>query len=122
MPRSHTRNPGKSTITRPRTTPQTKSGTSQVGYSPDREARDALYALGQDGFTCYEPDDGIRCEKTWDHPTLPVKQGRTVFYRDGVFVDTQYSNLAPTGYTNAVIDSLWPASPLLPAPTPSATP
>ncbi|PZU46578.1 MAG: hypothetical protein DI566_07000 [Microbacterium sp.] len=93
-----------------------------IGYSPDREARDALYALGQDGFTCYEPDDGIRCEKTWDHPTLPVKQGRTVFYRDGVFVDTQYSNLAPTGYTNAVIDSLWPASPLLRAPTPSATP
>lgn len=98
-----------------------------IGYSPAREARDALYALGQDGFTCYEPDDGIRCEKTWDHPSLPVEQGRTVFYRDGVFVDTQYSNLAPTGYTNAVIDSLWPAAgwPLpstTAAPTASPTP
>ena len=36
--------------------------------------------------------------------------GRTLFYRDGVIVDTQYSNLSPTGYTDAVIDALWPAS------------
>ncbi len=34
-----------------------------IGYSPDREARDALYALGNDGYTCYEPHGGIRCEK-----------------------------------------------------------
>jgi hypothetical protein len=27
-----------------------------------------------------------------------------------VIVDTQYSNLSPTGYTDAVIDALWPAS------------
>jgi hypothetical protein len=41
---------------------------------------------------------------------LPLQQGRTLFYRDGVIVDTQYSNLSPTGYTDAVIDALWPAS------------
>lgn len=101
-----------------------------IGYSPDREARDALFALGQDGFTCYEPRGGIRCEKTWDDPNLPVKNGRTVFYRDGVVVDTQYSNLAPTGYTDAVISALWPAggrpsptaTPATPSATPSATP
>ena len=44
MPRSHTRNPGKSTITRPRTTPQTKSGTSQVG--PIFLVLAAVYAVG----------------------------------------------------------------------------
>ncbi|MCT9819109.1 hypothetical protein N3K63_02285 [Microbacterium sp. W1N] len=80
-----------------------------IGYAPDRDARDALYALGNDGYTCYEPRGGIRCEKTWQHPSLPVEQGRTLFYRDGVIVDTQYSNLAPKGYTNAVIAALWPA-------------
>lgn len=96
-----------------------------IGYSPDREARDALYALGADGFTCYEPQGGVRCEKTWDDPNLPVKNGRTLFYRDGVIIDTQYSNLSPTGYTNAIIAALWPPAgvpPKFSAPTPSASP
>lgn len=92
-----------------------------IGYSPDRAARDALYALGVDGYTCYEPREGIRCEKSWDHPTLPgVKEGRTLFYRDGVIIDTQYSNLAPTGYTDAIIAALWPLGGV--HSTPSATP
>ena len=91
-----------------------------IGYSPEREARDALYALGSDGYTCYEPQGGIRCEKTWEHPTLPVEEGRTLFYRDGVIVDTQYSNLAPTGYTDAIIDALWMRG--LPTATPTPTP
>lgn len=96
-----------------------------IGYSPEREARDALYALGNDGYTCYEPHGGIRCEKTWQSPTLAVEEGRTLFYRDGVIVDTQYSNLAPAGYTDAVIDALWPPAgspPRTSAPTPSPTP
>lgn len=102
-----------------------------IGYSPDREARDALYALGGDGFTCYEPQGGIRCEKTWPDPDLPVENGRTLFYRDGVIVDTQYSNLAPSGYTGAIIDALWPpagirsrfaAPTATPSPSPSTTP
>jgi hypothetical protein len=93
-----------------------------IGYSPEREARDALYALGEDGFTCYEPQGGIRCEKTWTDPNLPVEDGRTLFWRDGVIVDTQYSNLAPTGYTDAVIAALWPVGGRTPKPTPSSTP
>lgn len=94
-----------------------------IGYSPDREARDALYALGSDGFTCWEPEGGIRCEKNWPNPSLPVEEGRTLFYRDGVIVDTQYSNLAPTGYTDAIIDALWPPAGSVPRTiTPSATP
>lgn len=79
-----------------------------IGYSPEREARDALYALGNDGFTCYEPTGGVRCEKTWTSDTLGIEEGRTLFYRDGVIVDTQFTNLAPAGYTNAIIRSLWP--------------
>ena len=41
---------------------------------------------------------------------LNLQQGRTLFYRDGVIVDTQFSNLAPAGYTDSVIDALWPAA------------
>lgn len=79
-----------------------------IGFAPYREAADALFALGNDGFTCYEPDEGIRCERTWEHDSLPITQGRTLYYRDGIIVDTQYSNLAPAGYTNAIIASMWP--------------
>ncbi|MFT3798126.1 hypothetical protein [Microbacterium sp.] len=90
-----------------------------IGYSPPREALDELYRLGNEGFTCYEPQDGIRCEKVWDHPTLPVEQGRTLFYRDGVIIDTQYTNLAPTGYTDAIIAALWPPGGRTATPTPT---
>lgn len=90
-----------------------------IGYSPEREARDALFALGQDGFTCYEPQGGLRCEKTWTDPVLPVEDGRTLFWRDGVIVDTQYSNLSPDGYTDAVIAALWPAGGRTPKPSPT---
>lgn len=81
-----------------------------IGYSPAREALDALYALGTDGFTCYEPAGGVRCEKSWTTDGLGIEQGRTLFYRDGVIVDTQFSNLAPAGYTTAIIRALWPSA------------
>lgn len=98
-----------------------------IGYSPERDARDALYTLGvEEGFTCYEPSGGIRCERTWEHETLPIERGRTVFWRDGVVVDTQYSNLAPAGYTSAIIAAMWPPSGqpryATPTPTPTSTP
>lgn len=79
-----------------------------IGFAPYREATDALFALGNDGYTCYEPDEGVRCERTWEHESLPVTQGRTLYYRDGIIVDTQYSNLSPEGYTSAIIAALWP--------------
>lgn len=92
-----------------------------IGFSPYREATDALYELGRDGYTCYEPDEGVRCERTWEHETLPVTQGRTLYYRDGIIVDTQYSHLAPAGYTTAIINALWPEGGR-PRPTPTPTP
>ena len=71
-------------------------------------ALEQLNALVEDeGFTCYTPDGGTRCEKTWDNPDYPVTDGRTLFWRADLMIDTRYSNLAPTGYTSSVITSIW---------------
>ncbi len=59
------------------------------------------------GFTCYTPDKGTRCEKTWPNETYPVTDGRTLFWRDDILIDTQYSNLAPTGYTASIVNYIW---------------
>lgn len=59
------------------------------------------------GFSCYTPDSGTRCEKTWINETYPVNDGRTLYWRDDVLIDTQYSNLAPTGYTASIITSIF---------------
>ena len=55
------------------------------------------------GFTCYTPDGGTRCEKTWPDPQYPVTDGRTLFWRADVLIDTQYSNLSPSGYTSSIV-------------------
>lgn len=71
-------------------------------------ALDLLNQLAdQEGFTCYTPDGGTRCEKTYPNPTYPVTDGRTLFYRDDILIDTQYSNLAPAGFTAAIVASIW---------------
>ena len=63
-------------------------------------ALDLLNELADDeGFTCYTPDGGTRCEKTWQNEQYPVTDGRTLFWRDDILIDTTYSNLAPSGYT-----------------------
>lgn len=85
------------------------------------EAMQLLNALADDdGFTCYSPDGGTRCEKTWDNETYPVTDGRTLFWRDGVLIDTRYSNLAPSGYTSAIVAYMFPAA-ATPSPTPTPT-
>ena len=72
-------------------------------------ALDMLNELAEtQGFTCYTPDGGTRCEKTWPNETYPVTDGRTLFWRDDILVDTQYSNLAPTGYTASIVEYIWP--------------
>jgi hypothetical protein len=63
--------------------------------------------VADEGYTCYTPDGGTRCEKTWQNATYPVTDGRTLFWRDDILVDTAYSNLAPTGYTAAVVASIF---------------
>ena len=71
----------------------------------------ALEMLNQlaadEGFTCYQPDEGTRCEKTWTNAQYPVMDGRTLYWRDDILIDTIYSNLAPTGYTSAIVESLF---------------
>ena len=59
------------------------------------------------GFACYTPDGGTRCEKTWANETYPVTDGRTLFWRDDILIDTQYSNLAPVGYTASIVEYIW---------------
>lgn len=59
------------------------------------------------GFSCYTPDEGTRCEKTWINTTYAVNDGRTLFWRNDVLIDTQYSNLAPTGYTASIIAAIY---------------
>ncbi|MEU1971659.1 hypothetical protein ABZ477_08375 [Microbacterium sp. NPDC019599] len=71
-------------------------------------ALDMLNELAEEeGFTCYTPDGGTRCEKTWPNEDYPVTDGRTLFWRDGILIDTQYSNLAPTGYTASIVAYIW---------------
>lgn len=71
-------------------------------------ALDMLNALADDeGFSCFTPDDGTRCEKTWPNAQYPVTDGRTLFWRDDVLIDTRYSNLAPTGYTSAIVEHIF---------------
>ncbi|MGM7697810.1 hypothetical protein [Microbacterium sp. A84] len=71
-------------------------------------ALDMLNALVEDeAFTCFTPDDGTRCEKTWENALYPVTDGRTLYWRDDVLIDTTYSNLAPSGYTASIVASLF---------------
>lgn len=71
-------------------------------------ALDMLNALADgEGFSCFTPDGGTRCEKTWPNEQYPVTDGRTLFWRDDVLIDTRYSNFAPSGYTSAIIEALF---------------
>lgn len=71
-------------------------------------ALDMLNALvTTQGFSCFAPDGGTRCEKTWQNEQYPVTDGRTLFWRDDILIDTRYSNLAPSGYTSSIIAHLF---------------
>ena len=71
-------------------------------------ALDMLNALANDeGFSCFTPDGGTRCEKTWPNAQYPVTDGRTLFWREDVLIDTRYSNLAPSAYTSSIVEHLF---------------
>lgn len=71
-------------------------------------ALDMLNALVDvEGYSCFTPDQGTRCEKTWKSTDYPVTDGRTLFWRDDILIDTQYSNLAPDGYTSSIVAHLF---------------
>ncbi len=87
-----------------------------IAYAERNPVIDFFNELTEIGFTCYEPAGGVRCEKTWQNARYPVTDGRTLFFRDGVLIDTQFSHLAPEGYTTGIIASVWPAGAATPAP------
>lgn len=79
-----------------------------ITYLSRGPALDLLNGLADnEGFTCYTPDGGTRCEKTWQNETYPVTDGRTLFWRDDILIDTRFSNLAPLGYTSAIVASIY---------------
>lgn len=81
---------------------------TRIERMPRGDALAMLNGLADDeGFTCFTPDGGTRCEKTWQNTQYPVTDGRTLFWRDGMMIDTRYSNLAPTGYTSSIIKAIW---------------
>ena len=89
-----------------------KSDTTNISTTISRKARgealDLLNGLVKtQGFSCYTPDKGTRCEKEWPDAQYPVTDGRTLFWRDDVLIDTRYSNLAPTGFTSSIIASIF---------------
>lgn len=81
---------------------------TKISYLSRGPALDMLNALVADeGFTCYTPDGGTRCERTWQNETYPVTDGRTLFWRDDILIDSRYSNLSPSGYTAAIVASVF---------------
>lgn len=82
--------------------------TTTISYLSRGPALDMFNELADDeGFVCFTPDKGTRCEKTWKNKTYPVTDGRTLFWREDVLIDTQYSNLAPGGYTASIVAHLF---------------
>lgn len=86
----------------------TTSLVTKISHMSRGPALDMLNELADDeGYTCFTPDDGTRCEKTWRNEMYPVTDGRTLFWRDDVLIDTTFSNLAPSGYTSSIVERLF---------------
>ena len=82
--------------------------TTKISVMSRGPALDLLNGLSADhDFTCYTPEGGTRCEGTWQNKDYPVTDGRTVFWRDDILIDTTFSNLAPSGYTSAIVASVF---------------
>lgn len=81
--------------------------TTTLMYVSRGPALDMLNGMLADGFACYTPDGGTRCEKTWFSEPDLLPQGRTLFWRQDVLIDTQFSTLAPSGYTAAIVESVY---------------
>ncbi|GAA3633552.1 hypothetical protein GCM10022200_15870 [Microbacterium awajiense] len=67
-------------------------------------ALDLLNELFDEGFTCYQPDEGTRCETA--SGSGAAIEGRTLYYLDDVLIDTTFVGIAPSGYTDAIIAAI----------------
>ncbi|GAA3655538.1 hypothetical protein GCM10022202_14600 [Microbacterium marinilacus] len=86
--------------------------TTNLATTIERMSRGPALALlnelmDDEDFSCWDADGGTRCEKTWENETYPVTDGRTLFWRQDVLIDTRYSNLAPEGYTASIVAALF---------------
>lgn len=74
-----------------------------IAYTSRGPALDMLNGLLAEGYACYTPDGGTRCEKTWFSEPDLIPEGRTLFWREDVLIDSSFTNLAPSGYTSAIV-------------------
>lgn len=70
------------------------------------EGAAAVKLLTDDKVDCYEAQQGIRCEYALTGGA--VDSGETHFFRDDIWIATSWVNVAPPGYTNAIVGTLWP--------------
>lgn len=80
---------------------------TSIGYMSRGPALDMMNGLLAEGYSCYTPDGGTRCELTWFSDPDLIPEGRTVFWREDVLIDTLFTNLAPSGYTAAIVESVF---------------
>jgi hypothetical protein len=80
---------------------------TSIAYMSRGPALDMLNGLLAEGFACYTPDGGTRCEKTWFSEPDLIPEGRTLFWRQDVLIDSSFTNLAPSGYTAAIVASVF---------------
>lgn len=78
-----------------------------IAYASRGPALDMLNGLLAEGYACYTPDGGTRCEKTWFSEPDLIPEGRTLFWREDVLIDSSFTNLAPRGYTAAIVGSVF---------------
>jgi hypothetical protein len=78
-----------------------------IAYASRGPALDMLNGLLAEGYACYTPDGGTRCEKTWFSEPDLIPEGRTLFWREDVMIDSSFTNLAPSGYTAAIVGSVF---------------
>ena len=81
--------------------------TTTISYASRGPALDMLNGLLAEGYKCYTPDGGTRCEKTWFSEPDLIPEGRTLFWRQDVLIDSSFRNLAPSGYTAAIVASIY---------------
>ena len=81
--------------------------TTAISFLSRGPALDTLNGFQADGYVCYPSDGGTRCEKTWFSEPDPLPAGRTLFWRDDILIDTQFTDLAPDGYTAAIVAGIF---------------
>lgn len=71
-----------------------------------------LEQLDSLGFECNDESEGTRCieSDTVTDELGTYRTGESHFVRGGVWIATHWVNFAPDGYTQDVIESLWPTS------------